>query len=69
MIPFKSGLVIPEVNQSTCIGCGACEFVCPVRPLKAIYVEGNRTHEKAELPRKSILKEKPGTVEKEDFPF
>ena len=65
MIPFKDNLVIPEVNQAICIGCGACEYVCPVRPVKAIYVEGNRIHEKAELPKK----EKKRVVEKEDFPF
>ncbi len=65
MIPFKNKLVIPEVNQAICIGCGACEYVCPVRPLKAIYVEGNRIHEKAELP----VKEKKRIIEKEDFPF
>ena len=65
MIPFKNNLVIPEVNQAICVGCGACEYVCPVRPLKAIYVEGNKIHEKAELPRK----EKKIIIEKEDFPF
>lgn len=65
MIPFKDNLVIPEVNQKICIGCGACEYVCPVRPLKAIYVEGNSIHLKAELPKK----EKKIIIEKEDFPF
>lgn len=65
MIPFKENLVIPEVNQAICVGCGACEYVCPVRPLKAIYVEGNRVHEKAELPKK----EKKIIIEKDDFPF
>jgi len=65
MIPFRNGLVIPEVNQKICIGCGACEYVCPVRPLKAIYVDGNRIHEKAELPKK----EKKRVIEKSDFPF
>ncbi len=65
MIPFRDDLVIPEVNQKICIGCGACEYVCPVRPLKAIYVDGNSIHEKAELPKK----EKKRVVEKEDFPF
>ncbi len=24
--------------------CGACEFVCPVRPLAAIHVVGNKEH-------------------------
>lgn len=35
---------IPAVNESTCIGCGACEYVCPARPFSAIYVEGHETH-------------------------
>ena len=32
--------LIPAINESKCIGCGACEYVCPARPLSAIYVEG-----------------------------
>ena len=35
---------IPSVDPSLCIGCGACEHLCPVRPLSAIYVEGNSVH-------------------------
>lgn len=30
----------PVVDESACIGCGACEHVCPARPLPAIEVEG-----------------------------
>ncbi len=33
-------LLIPAINESRCIGCGACEYVCPARPLSAIVVEG-----------------------------
>lgn len=32
------------VNESRCIGCGACEHYCPVRPFSAIYVEGRQVH-------------------------
>ena len=32
------------VNPERCIGCGACEYLCPVRPLAAIRVEGNLEH-------------------------
>jgi len=35
---------IPTVDENTCIGCGACEYLCPARPFSAIYVEGNEMH-------------------------
>jgi ferredoxin len=35
---------VPSVNESACIGCGACEYVCPSRPFPAIYVEGHEVH-------------------------
>lgn len=35
---------IPVVNPERCIGCGRCEYVCPSRPVSAIYVEGNLVH-------------------------
>ena len=34
----------PAVNQSRCIGCGACENVCPAKPFSAIHVEGHEVH-------------------------
>ena len=40
----KSSPKIPVVNTERCIGCGACENLCPARPLSAIYVEGHVTH-------------------------
>lgn len=30
----------PVVDKDACIGCGACEHVCPSRPMPAIVVEG-----------------------------
>ena len=35
---------VPAVNESRCIGCGACEYVCPSRPFSAIFVEGHEVH-------------------------
>lgn len=35
---------IPDVNAERCIGCGACENLCPARPFSAIYVEGHTMH-------------------------
>ena len=37
-------LKIPVVDTERCIGCGACEYVCPARPFSAIYVEGHENH-------------------------
>ena len=37
--------MVPAVDRSRCIGCGACEYVCPARPFSAIYVEGHEQHQ------------------------
>ncbi|MCH5347666.1 MAG: 4Fe-4S binding protein [Muribaculaceae bacterium] len=48
MVPSEFGnedsVKIPSVNAERCIGCGACENLCPSRPFSAIYVEGHRNH-------------------------
>lgn len=36
--------MVPAVDAAKCIGCGACEYVCPARPFSAIYVEGHEVH-------------------------
>ena len=36
--------MVPAVNENVCIGCGACEYVCPSRPFSAIIVEGHEVH-------------------------
>ena len=35
---------IPMIDTNRCIGCGACENLCPARPYSALYVEGIDTH-------------------------
>jgi ferredoxin len=35
---------VPAINEARCIGCGACEYLCPARPYSAIYVEGHEVH-------------------------
>jgi len=37
---------IPSVTAQECIGCGACENLCPSRPLSAITVNGYPVHHK-----------------------
>ena len=48
MVPMPDDAIgrklIPAINESKCIGCGACEYVCPARPLSAIFVEGVEQH-------------------------
>ena len=48
MVPSVEGMEdspkIPVVNTERCIGCGACEHLCPARPFSAIYVEGHKNH-------------------------
>lgn len=34
----------PAIDIERCIGCGACEHLCPSRPFSAIYVEGHQQH-------------------------
>jgi ferredoxin len=40
----NESLMIPTVNEEKCIGCGACENLCPSRPISAITVDGNEVH-------------------------
>jgi len=39
-----TGLHRPVVNEERCIGCGACENLCPSRPISAITVNGRHNH-------------------------
>ncbi|MBN1117629.1 MAG: 4Fe-4S dicluster domain-containing protein [Bacteroidales bacterium] len=66
MVPYKNGLTIPETDTSICIGCGACEYACPVKdPHKAIFVASSLVHARAEKPKS----EKIEYEETEEFPF
>ncbi len=40
----KESPKVPAIDEIKCIGCGACENLCPVRPFSAIYVEGHEKH-------------------------
>lgn len=38
MKPDAEGHLVPMLTTELCIGCGSCEYPCPVRPVKAIRV-------------------------------
>ena len=44
MVESSDGYMVPAVNTEICIGCGACENLCPSRPVSAITVNGRHDH-------------------------
>lgn len=65
MQPYKNGLKIPTIDQNLCVGCGGCEYICPTRPYRAIYVVGNPVHKQAAIPEEKEQKK----IQVEDFGF
>ena len=65
MIPYKDGLTIPFINKDICVGCGGCEFICPVRPHRAIFVEGNAI----QLQAKPFIEDEKEEFAIDDFGF
>ena len=60
-------LEIPEIRNDFCIGCGACQFVCPVLGEKAIVADALNPHSIAE-----VREERPETAAEDvdnDFAF
>lgn len=51
MVPYDRAphLTIPVITPDLCVGCGACEYACPVVPDKAIYVQGLLRHKTARI--------------------
>ena len=43
----EMGTRIPVVDETRCIGCGACENLCPARPISAIKVNGRHNHKES----------------------
>lgn len=65
MIPYKDGLTIPHVNTDICVGCGGCEYICPARPYRAVYIEGNKVQQKAH----PFVEKQEEKVKVDDFGF
>jgi formate hydrogenlyase subunit 6/NADH:ubiquinone oxidoreductase subunit I len=66
MVPYgDSPLYIPSVDVSFCIGCGACEYICPAVPLKAMIVHALPVQGTAQAP----TLDKQEKIEVDDFGF
>ncbi|MDR1921397.1 MAG: 4Fe-4S binding protein [Candidatus Adiutrix sp.] len=66
MAPGPSGRDEPSLEQSYCIGCGACQKACPVRPRAAIWVDGLPLQQTARAPRAEAVED---AALSEEFPF
>lgn len=66
MVTGASGREEPAMSPDYCIGCGACQFVCPVRPTAAIVVEGLSVQQTAKPPVVVVTDD---AVMGEEFPF
>jgi len=67
MVKHDGALTLPVLDSDLCIGCGACETICPVSPKKAIVIQGLLVHAEAKPPRD--LGNKNVEREVQDFPF
>ncbi|TFG64015.1 MAG: 4Fe-4S dicluster domain-containing protein [Spirochaetales bacterium] len=79
-IKVAGGLFFPVLARDYCIGCGSCEYACPVQKIKAIRVIPVKVHETALFPIPRETWKPPaedetgdgGAVQEEgsgDFPF
>ncbi len=61
-----AGALIPVVDAAKCIGCGACEHVCPARPLPGMTVHALEVHrEYRKTPASEALAEAVRLLEKD----
>ena len=74
MVDYKNGFTIPKVIPELCIGCGGCEYICPVRPLRAVEISGvakqSMTVDPVKFRPKAVKKAPEKPVSADDaFPF
>ena len=50
MVPYEGTLTIPKLTEELCIGCGGCEYICPVRPIRAINIIASKVQGTATPP-------------------
>jgi ferredoxin len=65
MLPYKDGLRLPHVTPELCVGCGGCEYICPVRPVRAINVVANEVHQMSRKPEEEEMEQ----IKVDDFGF
>ncbi|MDR1371349.1 MAG: 4Fe-4S binding protein [Dysgonamonadaceae bacterium] len=65
MLPYKDTLRLPHVTPDLCVGCGGCEYICPVRPFRAINVIANDVHQVSRKPEEEEMEH----IEVDDFGF
>ncbi len=65
MIHYKGHLTIPDIDPSICIGCGGCEYICPVRPDRAITIASTILQK----PTKAPINEYKEDIKIDDFGF
>ena len=70
--PDERGRPRPVVNEGICVGCGICEWVCPVEPLGAIRVNssGDKRHLRRE--EQKLLRKRAGeqsSAEQQESPY
>lgn len=77
MVPYEGFLTQPKTDEAICMGCGNCEYVCPVEGGTAIYVDGEEIHSIREERKETAAgpdgKEEPtsreDTLKEDEFPF
>ena len=71
MVPYRDHLTIPQVVEELCIGCGCCQYICPVSGAegKAVMVHGVAEQTRAADPHRVLEKTETEQPETEEFPF